>query len=199
MGRYVNQVGVHDFKNADVAHFNKLVTFGISANITHIKRGERMQTLKNYMKRKALNDIKSSQTVKQYKKNINRFSEWAKEKHHIRMPKDIHNRRELIQEYSNDLLDKDLSPSAIHTYLAPVCKGLGINMAEIVKPLRTAGTITKTRDINKNLRGKKTLERNHRAQEIADIQSRIGIRKAELFALRGRCIFRTSNPPFTEE
>ena len=113
-----------------------------------------MQTLKNFLKRKALSDVKSDRTAKLYKRNINHFCDWAKEEHHVRIPKDVSNRRELIQEYADSLGKRELSASSIHAYLAPVCKGFSINMAEIEKPQRTAGTISKSRDLYKNVRGK---------------------------------------------
>ena len=146
-----------------------------------------MNLLKYDMKQAALRNLTDDDTIKSYKRNIDRFCEWAKSAYHIRLQRDIVKRPEvdapkkLIQKYEEYLekdYPKELSPSSIHTYLAPVCKAFGIDMKEIQKPKRKAGTITKCRDSGKNLRGKKEADapENARLMQLAAV---IAIRRKE--------------------
>ena len=146
-----------------------------------------MNLLKYDMKQAALRDLTDDETIKCYKKNIDRFCEWAKSAYHIRLQRDIAKHsdvdtpQKLVQKYEKYLENdypKKLSPSSIHTYLAPVCKAFGIDMAAIQKPRRNALSITKCRNDKKNERGSREAAdpKNARLMQLAAC---IAIRRTE--------------------
>ncbi|WP_229040423.1 phage integrase N-terminal SAM-like domain-containing protein [Streptococcus parasanguinis] len=75
----------------------------------------------------ASKNITNNRTRTSYKRAITRFTKWAKE-HNIKKKSDI--TEEVIQLYQLDLNDdpKQYSVATIHTYLAPICKAVDINM-----------------------------------------------------------------------
>ena len=144
-----------------------------------------MRTLKYDMKVTALEGVTNDATAKQYKTKINEFAEWAKNEFKIRCSHEVEDPEALIKRYCDCLIEKNYTPSTIHTYLAPVCKGLRVTMAQIDnKPKRTAGQIIKTRNPDKNLRGQIDAQ-NPKNDRVLRAQKCIGIRKSELMKLRG--------------
>ena len=147
-----------------------------------------MNLLKYDMKQSALKNLTNDRTIQNYKRNIDMFCQWAKAVHHIRLQRDIVKHPEvdtpqkLIQKYEEYLekeYPKKLSPAAIHTYLAPICKAFGVKMDEIQKPLRKAADISKCRDEERNTRGKKEMEKEQNARLIA-FEKAVGLRRNEL-------------------
>lgn len=94
---------------------------------------------------------------------------------------------DVVQSYADYLVGRGYSPSTIHTYIYPVCKCFSIPMAEISKPKRTSDKISRSRDPEKNQRGKLE-ETDPRNQRLVDFQRAVGIRRNELKNLTGDCL-----------
>ncbi len=121
---------------------------------------------------KLTNDV----TLKAYKRHIDRFCVWAKglgitREHHIRQYG--YTPITLIQKYADDLNSQDLKATTVHTYLAPVCKGLGVSMAQIIKRPRLSKDIVKNTKQHQNTAGAKQMEdpANERLCRLAEIVS----------------------------
>lgn len=119
---------------------------------------------------KLTNDV----TIKPYRRNIDRFCKWAKELgitryHHIN--EFGYTPTTLIQKYADHLASTGLKATSIHTYLAPVCKGLRICMSEIAKPSRMAKDIVKNTKLHQNAAGAKQMKdpANARLCQLAEI------------------------------
>ena len=124
---------------------------------------------------------KYSQTIERgqaIKRAITRFTKWAKE-HNIRKKSDI--TEEAIQLYQLDLNDdpKQYSVATIHTYLAPICKAVDINMNRIRKDKRSSDKIIRGRVKSKNSQGKHQ-ETDSRFSRLVNFQRAVGIRRSEL-------------------
>ena len=123
-------------------------------------------------------------TLKSYKTNILKFCEWSKalgisREHQI--AKNGYSPQTLIQKYTDELVDKGLSAATIHTYLAPVCKGLGIGMEQIRKPKRRSADISKNTKLNQNAAG---------ARQAEDPRYARILRLAEIVTVRPRALAR---------
>ena len=160
----------------------------------------RKQTIRYTLKRIALLDVNDHDTEKTYKRGINRFVNWINNqgmKYTVDI-KDIENdpqaaMRKVIQQYEKYLENECLySASTIHTYLAPVCKGLCINMADINKPRRSAGLIKRSRDVTANAQGKAEAEKEE-FERLVNVQRALGIRRSELARLTGGDLIKTKN------
>ena len=151
-----------------------------------------MGGLKHEMERAALRSapgtgyraISDDDTKTAYKRHIGSFCAWLKTETGISRLEKISDRRQVIQDYSDHLQAKGLSSSTIHTYLAPVCKGLGVSMSRIDKPRRAAGDITRSRgeDPLVNAQGKSEAMQP-RFERLVALQSALGVRRSELKAL----------------
>lgn len=149
----------------------------------------RKQSIQYEIKTGALDGITDDDTIKGYKTNIDKFKAYA-ETAGI-SPAEI--RSDVvgaIQSWERYLEERNYTPNTIHTYLAPVCKGLGICMDKIDKPKRDTRSMTKGRSEMANLQGKseKTKEKYER---LVSFQSVVGIRRDELADLRKKDIVRT--------
>lgn len=144
------------------------------------------RNIESYLKLNSLGDIANNESIHQYSKNIEKFADWAKAQGFY-VAKKVEDPKDLIQRYVDDLIERGKTPSTIHTYIAPVCKGWGVRMDEIDKPKR--GRTVKGTDEIKNMRGQKEAaeERNERVVRAA---ASIGIRRTELFKLKGRNLTR---------
>lgn len=149
----------------------------------------RNDTLKKRMLDVLATDMKNEKTFKRYKTDVARFTVWAKTEHRIRIFSQVKDPVALLNAYSEYLQERGFSANSIHRYLAPVCKGFGVHMQEVNKPKRTAGTVTKTRDPEKGVRGRKDLARQWENRVVL-AQRALGIRKAELYKLRGGDLMR---------
>ena len=142
-------------------------------------------TLKHAMLKQLGEKIDYDKTFKQYRRDIERFSAWAKQTHKIRLANQVADKVQLINDYSSFLQTKGYSVYTIHRYLAPICKGLRVNMKDVKKPKRELSKVVKTREKTRNKRGWQDLERLQDSR-IIRAQRAIGIRKEELYKLRGR-------------
>lgn len=82
--------------------------------------------------------------------------------------------KEEIQSYADFLTSSGKTASTIHSYLTPVCKATGVELAEIKKPLRHASEFTRSGGGGKANGGRP-----------AELNAMIGIREDELRHLRG--------------
>ena len=149
-------------------------------------------SLKYELKRLALQNTgngKNNRTRVMYKRCINQFTAWAKEKN-CKYVEDI--TKDTIQEYEEFLEEhpKSYSEATIHTYLAPICVAAGVPMEEIRKPKRLSGNISRSRRTNtvrlkeKNLQGLQE-EKNLKYARVVALEKAVGIRRAELAKLCG--------------
>lgn len=134
-------------------------------------------------------DMENNGTAKQYKRDLQRFSDFCRIELKIREVKDLPDGKSgiisLLNAYSDRLSAEGKSAATVHTYLAPVCRGFGVNMKEIDKPKRQAVEVSKSRqaDIcNSQGQAEKLDPRNAR---LVDAAERIGIRRAEYARLNG--------------
>lgn len=137
-------------------------------------------SMKHDIVHQALSGITDRDTIKSYKSSIGEFCSWAKNEQGITKLKDLKGRRtEIINEYSRYLQDKGYSSGTIHTYLAPVCKGLQTKMSQIEKPKRKAGDVTKRRIDGANLRGRREAQQDRYKRSVMLSQA-TGARRSEL-------------------
>lgn len=87
----------------------------------------------------------------------------------------------LIQKYADYLQEKDLKATSIHTYLAPVCKGLEVGMDQIRKPSRLSRDIVKNTKLHQNAPG---------AAQAADPRNARIVRFAEIVTVRPQAMVR---------
>ena len=127
--------------------------------------------------------ITDRDTKRAYKAAIKRFCSWTKENNYTR-EEVLGNPQAYLQQYSDNLKSRGLSPASIHTYIAAPCKGLGVPMQHVSKPDRAIGEITRSRG-GKNPRGKKDAEKPEYARLVV-FQEAVGLRRAELAHLQGR-------------
>lgn len=143
-----------------------------------------MDSLSFVMKTNALKDMPNDVSAKAYKRILTRFAAWVKETQNISRPDQVSDPQALIQSYADYLVLKKYSPDTIHTYIAPVCKSFKINMREIKKPIRSAGSIMRSRDDTANLIGDAE-EKRPKYQRLVSLAKCIGIRRQEYVRLRG--------------
>ena len=158
--------------------------------VEEFKMPRAKDSLQHALIKRVLPQIQNNKTGAAYKKHIKNFAKWAKDRGHKR-PEDI--TRDVIQEYEQFLESspKGYSPATVHTYLAPICAAAGVRMSEIRKPKRTAGSITRGRDIdangeptNNNPQGRRQ-ENDPKYNRLVRLQKSVGIRRAELARLKG--------------
>lgn len=121
---------------------------------------------------------------KTYMTGIRAFSGWAKE-YGFRKFSDLENadKKSVVQLWEQELEKSGKSPSTIHTYLAPICKGLDIKLDDIEKPQRSVAAMTKGRSAERNLQGKKDLE-NPKYERLIGFQKCVGLRRKEIEKLK---------------
>lgn len=133
---------------------------------------------------KMTNTLTNDVTLKAYRNHIDKFCDFAKELgisryHHIEMKG--YSNVSLVQKYCDKLVAQGLAPTSVHTYLAPVCKGLLVGMEQINKPGRHSADIKKNTKLRENRRSE--------AAAAVDKNSRI-IKAAELTGLRKHALVR---------
>ena len=99
-------------------------------------------SLKHDIAHRALSGVTDRDTAKNYRASVADFCSWLKTEYGVRNIKDLKGRRvEIINQYSIYLQGRGYSSGTVHTYLAPICKGLGVGMQRADKPpkLRSIG------------------------------------------------------------
>lgn len=150
----------------------------------------RKESIQHALCAAALQDV-SDKSVGIYKHDIKVFADYARQ-HGVKDAESFEsgNKRGLIQSYADLLFEQGKSPSTIHRYIAPVCKGAGINMADIEKPKRTIDRITRSRSDTANKQG--DIEQSEdRFKRLVDFQTAVGLRRAELGRLKPEDIIQT--------
>lgn len=154
----------------------------------------REDSVQYVMIQNALSGIDGNKEKNRYKAKCKDFSTWLKQEHGINKPSvAIANAKTLIQDYERKLEDSGkYSASTIHTYLAPICKGLGVNMRDISKPKRTSNTITRGRKEDANPQGRKEITQE-KYRPLVAVQRVTGLRRSELAKIRGRDLCQDEN------
>ena len=159
---------------------------------------EGLQSLQHALIMRVLPKIQNKKTGTAYKKHIKSFSKWARE-HGYRRPEQV--TRDVIQEYEQHLegSPKGYSPATIHAYLSPVCSAANVNMEEIRKPKRTAGSIVRGRrqnadgqEVSRNRQGDRQASSPKYSRLVA-LQRATGIRRSELARLTGADLVERGN------
>ena len=143
-------------------------------------------SLKHQLRTAALSNITDNDSKRAYRRAVDAFSVWAKGQG----IKDLSAvSADVIQRYEEYLEGRpeQYTAATIHAKLAPVCKAVGVNMAEIRKPKRTAGRIKRGRSDAKRGAHEATLPKYAR---LVMLQKCLGIRRAELSRLTGDCLIR---------
>ena len=147
-------------------------------------------SLKHDIAHRALSGVTDRDTSKNYRPSVPDFCAWAKTKG-IKTIKDLKGRRvDVINQYSKYLQERGYSSGTVHTYLAPVCKGLGVGMQQVAKPKRRAGDVTKRRVGEANLRGRREAQQDRYARSVA-LSKATGARRAELTRMTYRDLMHT--------
>ncbi len=137
--------------------------------------------------------IVDSHTEKAYRHNIDCFCQWLKTEYGINNTNQINKAggaKNFIQMYEKKLEVEGKSSSTIHTYLAPIAKGLGVHLSEIDKPRRAAIDITRSRgDETVNRQGKHEAGCG-RFDRVVDFEKMTGLRRSELGKLKVNCVAR---------
>ncbi len=153
------------------------------------KKKSKQRILREKLKYQVKN-INHNLTRKQYCNILDRFARFCYATYGCYT---IENCKEHIQDYVDSLIDRQLSPSTIHTYTAACCRAFEIPMNEIKKPLRRTSEFTRGRQrelpVNRNDMDLK----NYNYKRVVDFQSHVGIRRNELKHLRGSDICQDAN------
>ena len=116
----------------------------------------------------------SFKTQKNYKKSLHYAADYFKS-NGIRNSNQID--AAAIQSYSDFLCGNGYAPSTVHTYLAPVCKAVGVSMDKITKPVRYVSEFTKCRTSDS--------EAAEKDNPTILLNSYLGLRRCELTRLHG--------------
>lgn len=141
--------------------------------------------LRYTLTQEAIAGLTDNQTIRTYKRSCRDFAEWTRDTYGINRASAIRGQVDVIQRYADHLQERGYSAYTIHTYLAPVCKSLGVHMDEISKPERRVETISRGRMESANLQGKREACKAQYNRLVA-FQSVVGIRRAELGKLTAR-------------
>ncbi len=148
-------------------------------------------SLKHDIAHRALSGVTDRDTAKNYRASVADFCSWLKTEYGVRNIKDLKGRRvEIINQYSIYLQGRGYSSGTVHTYLAPICKGLGVGMQQVAKPKRRAGDVTKRRVGEANLRGRREAQQDRYARSVA-LSKATGARRAELAKMTYRDLMHT--------
>ena len=124
------------------------------------------------------NDITRQAYVRNYRKYIT----YCREQHQCKTKEECSHH---ITEYSAHLQSLNLSPSTIHTYLAPVCIYHSVNLKQIEKPKRKTSEYTRGRSFNKKKNRSDNDLSNKKYTRTVEFALRTGIRRAEIARIRG--------------
>lgn len=129
-----------------------------------------------------LSSKKNDVTRNAYERNLKRFINFTVSRFHVKSKSEIN--KEHLQAYVDFLIKKGLTPSSVHTYVAPCAGWLQINLKEISK---------EKRKVSENIRSRSRANKyKYSAQQydndiyalVVNFQSKVGIRRSELQNLR---------------
>lgn len=130
--------------------------------------------------------VQDRDTKNTYTCAIKRFCNWAKKEYNINNLRQLASAGgaiTIVQLYEQELEKENKSPATIHTYLSPVCKGLGLHLQDIKKPKRSSLKITRSRIPQKNLQGKHEAN-SLKFSRLVEFQKTVGLRRSELAKLK---------------
>ena len=130
-------------------------------------------------------EVTNDETRKKYKQANKKFATFARSRG-VRMLKNV--TIELVQDWAAELATEGKSVSTIHTYLAPICRALEIDMKEIKKDKRTIDQISRGRVASKNPQGQKELE-SEKFQRLVTLAPLVGLRRSEYKRLTPDSLF----------
>jgi len=133
--------------------------------------------LKKFIEKNYTNNV----TKKAYKKYAKRFVAFIKNEGIT--AREVYSEPLLfIQNYTYRLVREGKRPNTVHTYIAPICKALGVKMNEVNKPIRYS-TVIKKGAPQTNPQGKRerTSLQNRKTVAFADM---VAIRRTEMKRLR---------------
>lgn len=151
--------------------------------------------LRYELTQEAISGLTDNDTLRTYKRNCEVFASWIKDTYGINRMSKINDKLDVVQQYCEYLQNKSYSADTIHTYLAPVCKGLGVCMSDIAKPVRSVDGISRSRMKTSNLQGKREAAKVSN-QRLVSFQKVVGIRRSELADLRARDVVRSQEDDF---
>lgn len=128
--------------------------------------------------------LTNNKTLGPYRHHIGAFADWAAAlgiKRMVDIGRNGYTEQTLIQKYADHLAAQKYKATTIHTYLAPVCKGLGVGMSEISKPQRLSENIVKNTKLQQNKLGEKQMDDPKYARIL---------RLAEIVTVRPRALVR---------
>ncbi len=128
-----------------------------------------------------------------YVKNYRKFIDYCRREFDCKTADEC---KEHIADYVDYLVQKELTPSTIHTYIAPVAIYHGIPMEQIQKPRRCAAHNVRSRSNNGRQYRSDNDENNPQYARSVDFQKCVGIRRNELVNLRGNDYTQDENGNF---
>lgn len=138
-----------------------------------------------FILQRATDGLKNGVTITDYKRIVKGvFDPWATSQG-IEQVKDLSDAVGVAQAFEKHLETKGYSAATIHTYLAPICRGLGVDMSKIDKPRRSAADITKGRTLSD--RSEKVAQDAKYARSVRLAQI-CGVRRSELMQITPRSI-----------
>ena len=138
-------------------------------------------------------------TLGQYSANIEKFCTWLQNTYNVKREHQLErlctarelSRQDIVQQYADYMAGSGkYKATTIHTYLAPICKALGVSMKDIDKPLRRSKDIVKNTVRTTNERGKRE-ENRERLQPLLELASIVPVRPQALVRLTTDCITKT--------
>ena len=141
------------------------------------------ESLQYIINKRALNGLTNDRTKTIYKRATRKFVDWTKGKKMNKFDKISGNEIEVLQEYEKYLETQNYTPESIHTYLAPVAKGLGVNLNKIEKPKRTVASHVKGKHPEANKQGQNE-KNDEKYKRVVEFQRMVGIRREELSHLK---------------
>lgn len=131
-------------------------------------------------------------TCSAYIRNYNRFITFCREKHNCKSKEEC---KEHIKDYIEYLTNKGMSPSTIHTYVAPVVLYHGESLNDYELPKRIVAHNTRSRNKRKTY-CKNADPNNPEFARLVEFQRCVGLRRDELARLKKNdFVFDESNYP----
>ena len=134
----------------------------------------------------------NDETRRTYVSGYRRFVQYCRQYHNCTTTAQC---KAHIQNFADHLVQRGLTASTVHTYLAPVCLFFGVSMATVQKPIRHTSEYTRGRSYNQRTERKDNDIKNQKYEKTVQLQSVLGLRRRELMRLRKEdfCIDESGN------
>ena len=135
----------------------------------------------------------NDETRRTYVSGYRRFVQYCRQHHNCTTTAQC---KAHVQDYADHLVQKGLTASTIHTYLASVCLYLNVPLADMQKPTRHTSEYTRGRSFNQRTERKDNDIKNQKYAKTVQLQSVLGLRRRELMRLKKEdlCIDESGNP-----